>query len=82
MDLITGMVQQNANISQEQAHKAIEAVLAYVVSECGDYGKAINTAIVNSNGSSMGGFDGSSILDSYREKHGSLIEKLQNGVPK
>jgi hypothetical protein len=78
MDMITKMVSTNAGLSQEQSQLAIEAMLAYITLECGDYGKAINTHIINSNGTSVGGFtDGGSILDAYRQKYGSIEERLR-----
>jgi hypothetical protein len=72
MDMITTMVMQNAEVSHEQARKAIEAVLAYAANEMPEIGKTLATYVTNSNGTSAGGIDGGSILDNYRENFGEL----------
>lgn len=79
MDLITTIVRENANITKEQSHKAIEAVLAYVVHECGEPGEKINKAVLASNASSAGGdgIDWIDILNSYKEKYGSIADRLK-----
>ncbi len=79
MDLITNMVRENADISVQQSHKAIEAVLAYVIHECGEHGKAVNSAILNSNGGTGGntGIEGLEILNLYRKKYGAVSDKLK-----
>jgi len=78
MDAIIEMVRTNAGISQEQAHKAIEAVMAYVVHQYGNKGRFINEAVINSNGATCGEFDGGTILDKYRSEFDIFAKVVGN----
>jgi len=82
MDLITTIVRENAGITKEQSHKAIEAVLAYVVYECVEHGEKVDQAVLASNGSSAGGvgIDWLEILNLYKERYGSITEKLKTAT--
>lgn len=74
MEFVTKMVQENASVSQEQAHQAIEAVMAYITHELQEVGIQVNDYLTSNNGSSVGGFDIGSVLESYREKFGDIAE--------